>query len=33
MIVLWARDINSIFDALEEFTDLAQWHFLFATAD
>jgi hypothetical protein len=20
-------DINSIFDALEEFTDLAQWHF------
>jgi hypothetical protein len=24
-------DINSIFDALEEFTDLAQWHFLFAT--
>jgi hypothetical protein len=21
-------DINSIFDALEEFTDLAQWHFL-----
>ncbi|WP_016988058.1 hypothetical protein [Flavobacterium sp. ACAM 123] len=24
-------DIKSIFDALEEFTDLAQWHFLFAT--
>lgn len=26
-------DINSIFDALEEFTDLAQWHFLFATPE